>query len=200
TSFGAPLTSNPTKSFGTPLIPYPSSASFGTPLVPNPSSTSFGSTLVPSMAGSSLGFPLIPNPASSSFGSPLVTNTIPTTLEHPSVSSSSFGFPLANPGSALLATSVPRMASGEAALGKPSLEGPAAAEHPVPLPPAQPQPHLEDTPHFLRRTEGASPGQKSTQSPTKSFAPHQRMLIDPDSGKCYYMEAPRQPQLKTLYD
>lgn len=26
------------------------------------------------------------------------------------------------------------------------------------------------------------------------------MLVDPDSGKCYYMEPPRQPQLKTLYD
>lgn len=26
------------------------------------------------------------------------------------------------------------------------------------------------------------------------------MLVDPDSGKCYYMEPLRQPQLKTLYD
>lgn len=26
------------------------------------------------------------------------------------------------------------------------------------------------------------------------------MLVDPSSGKCYYMEPPRQPQMKTLYD
>ncbi|XP_009990366.1 PREDICTED: proline-rich basic protein 1-like [Tauraco erythrolophus] len=82
--------------------------------------------------------------------------------------------------------------------------GLAAGEHPVPPPPAQPQPRLEDAPPFPRRSDGASPSSKSTPSPTKPFAPnpppHRRMLVDPNSGKCYYMEPPRQPQLKTLYD
>ncbi|XP_054073316.1 proline-rich basic protein 1 [Rissa tridactyla] len=221
-SFGTPLVPNAASaSFGTPFIPNPSSVSFGTSLVPNPSSASFGTPLVPNLTNSSLGIPLVPNPASSSFGSPLVTNPVPTSLGHPSasnVASSSFGFPLApNPGSAPLGTGVSPTASGEAPWSKPSPEhpllrppeGPAAAEHPVPLPPAplppaQPQPRLEDAPHFLRRTDGASPSSKSTPSPTKPFAPHQpmhrRMLVDPGNGKCYYMEPPRQPQLKTLYD
>ncbi|KAM6357019.1 proline-rich basic protein 1 [Alca torda] len=216
-SFGTPLVPNAASaSFGPPFIPNPSSISFGTSLVPNPSSTSFGTPLVPNLANSSLGIPLVPNPASSSFGSPLVTNPVPTSLGHPSASnmaSSSFGFPLApNLASAPLGTGVSPTASGEAPWSKPSPEhplprppeGPAAAEHPVPLPPAQPQPRLEDAPHFLRRTDAASPSSKSTPSPTKPFAPHQpahrRMLVDPSNGKCYYMEPPRQPQLKTLYD
>ncbi|XP_029854297.1 proline-rich basic protein 1 [Aquila chrysaetos chrysaetos] len=230
TSFGSPLVSNPTnKSFGTPLIPYAASASFGTPLVPNlcgtafgtpsvpnPSSESFGTPSVPNPANSSLGIPLAPNPASSSFRSPLVTNRVPTSLGHQSVSSvasSSFGSPLVpNPAGAPLGTGACPLPGGEVPWSKPGPEptlpqppeGPAAAERPVPLPPAQPQPRLEDAPHFLRRTDGASPSSKSTPSPTKPFAPHlpvhRRMLVDPDSGKCYYMEPPRQPQLKTLYD
>ncbi|XP_049685768.1 proline-rich basic protein 1 [Accipiter gentilis] len=230
TTFGTPLVSNPTnKSFGAPLIPYTTSASFGTPLVPNlcgtafgtpslpnPSSESFGTPSVPNLANSSLGIPVAPNPASSSFRSPLVTNQVPTSLGHPSVSSlasSSFGSPLVpNPASAPLGTSACPLPGGEAPWSKPGPEptlpqppeGPATAERPVPLPPAQPQPRLEDAPHFLRRSDGASPSSKSTPSPTKPFAPHlpvhRRMLVDPDSGKCYYMEPPRQPQLKTLYD
>ncbi|KAM6380158.1 LOW QUALITY PROTEIN: proline-rich basic protein 1 [Pluvialis apricaria] len=217
-SFGTPLVPNPSgASFGTPLVPNPSGASFGgTPWLPNPSGASFGTPLVPNLANSSLGISLVPNPASSSFGSPLVPNPVPTSPGHPSVSnvaSSSFGSPLVpSLAGAPLGTGVSPMASGEAPWGKPSPEpalpqppeGPAAAERPVPLPPAQPQPRLEDAPHFLRRTEGASPGSKSAPSPTKPFAPHlpghRRMLVDPDSGKCYYMEPPRQPQLKTLYD
>uniref|UniRef100_A0A8B9NH16 DUF4585 domain-containing protein n=1 Tax=Accipiter nisus TaxID=211598 RepID=A0A8B9NH16_9AVES len=230
TTFGTPLVSNPTnKSFGAPLIPYTTSVSFGTPsvpnlcgtafgtpLLPNPSSESFGTPSVPNLANSSLGIPLAPNPASSSFRSPWVTNQVPTSLGHPSVSSlasSSFGSPLVpNPASAPLGTGACPLPGGEAPWSKPGPEpilpqppeGPATAERPVPLPPAQPQPRLEDAPHFLRRTDGASPSSKSTPSPTKPFAPHlpvhRRMLVDPDSGKCYYMEPPRQPQLKTLYD
>ncbi|XP_064018312.1 LOW QUALITY PROTEIN: proline-rich basic protein 1 [Pogoniulus pusillus] len=201
TSFGTSLVSNPTtKSFGAPLIPYPSSPSFGTPLVPSPS---FGS-------------PLVPNPSSASFGSPLITNPIPTTLRHPSVSSvasSSFGSPLVpNPASVPLGTGLHPLPGGEAPWSKlgpePPLpqppEGLVTAEHPLLLPSAQPQPRLEDPAHFLRRTDGASPSSKTMPSPTKAFAPHlpphRRMLVDPDSGKCYYMEPPRQPQLKTLYD
>ncbi|XP_075020137.1 proline-rich basic protein 1 [Calonectris borealis] len=216
-SFGTPLVPNPSStSFGTPLVPNPSSASFGTPLVPNPSSASFGTPSVPNVANSSLGIPLVPNPASSSFGSPLVTNPVPASLGHPSVSnvaSSSSGSPLApNLAGAPLGTGVSPLASGEAPWSKPSPEPPlprppeglATGERLVPLPPAQPQPRLEDVPHFLRRTDGASPSSKSAPSPTKPFAPHlpthRRMLVDPDSGKCYYMEPPRQPQLKTLYD
>ncbi|XP_059681577.1 proline-rich basic protein 1 [Gavia stellata] len=216
-SFGTPLVPNSANaSFGTHLAPNSSSISFGTPVVPNPSSASFGTPSVPNVANSSLGVPLVPNPASSSFGSPLVTNPVPPSLGHPSVSSvasSSFGSPLApNPAGAPLGTGVCPLAGGEAPWSKPSPEPPlprppeglAAGEHLVPLPPAQPQPRLEDAPHFLRRTDGASPGSKSTPSPTKPFAPHlpthRRMLVDPDSGKCYYMEPPRQPQLKTLYD
>ncbi|XP_075298370.1 proline-rich basic protein 1 [Opisthocomus hoazin] len=187
TSFGTPLVSKPTnKSFGTPLIPYPASASFGTALVPSPASSSFGTPLVPNPANSSLGIPLVPNLASSSFGSPLVPK----------------------PSSAPLGTSVSTLSGGEAPWSKAGPkaplpqppEGPAATEHPVPLP----QPRLEDAPHFLRRTDGTSPSSKSMPSPTKPFAPHmpthRRMLVDPDSGKCYYMEPPRQPELKTLYD
>ncbi|XP_064314192.1 proline-rich basic protein 1 [Phalacrocorax carbo] len=222
TSFGTPLVPNPSStSFGTPLVPNSSSApfgnplipnsantAFGTPLVPNPSSASFGTPSVPNLANSSLG---IPNPASSSFVSPLVTNPVPTSLGHPSVSnvaSSSFGSPLApNPAGTPLETSVCPLTSEEAPGANPALrppEGLAAGEHLVPLLPAQPQPRLEDAPHFIRRTDGASPSSKSTPSPTKPFAPHlpmhRKMLVDPDSGKCYYMEPPRQPQLKTLYD
>ncbi|XP_026714392.1 proline-rich basic protein 1 [Athene cunicularia] len=217
TSFGTPLVPNSANaSLGTPLVPNPSLVSFGTPLVPNPSSACFGIPSDPNLPNSSLGIPLVPNPASSSFGSPLVTNPVPSSLGYPLVSnvvSSSFGSPLApNLASAPLGTGVCPMPGGEALWSKPIPEpplpqpstGPAAVEHTVPLPPAQPQPHLEDAPHFLRRTEGTSQSSKSTPSPTKPSAPHlpahRKMLVDPDSGKCYYMEPPRQPQLKTLYD
>ncbi|GAB0196154.1 proline-rich basic protein 1 [Grus japonensis] len=209
-SFGTPLVPNLCgAAFGTPLLPNSADASFGTPLVPNPSRASFGTPLVPSPSRASFGTPSVPNVANSSLGSPLVPNPVPASLGHPSVSnvaSSSFGSLLApNPASAPLA-------SGEASWSKPSPEPPlpqppeglAAGEHPVSLPPAQPQPRPEDAPHFLRKTEGTSLSSKSTPSPTKPFAPHlpthRRMLVDPDSGKCYYMEPPRQPQLKTLYD
>uniref|UniRef100_A0A8C0JBP5 DUF4585 domain-containing protein n=1 Tax=Chelonoidis abingdonii TaxID=106734 RepID=A0A8C0JBP5_CHEAB len=80
-------------------------------------------------------------------------------------------------------------------------EGKAAADHSV-----NDQPHhrVNDSPNFLRRNNGVSPGSRSAPSPTRSFAPqpqaHRKMLIDPDSGKCYYMEPPRQPQLKMLFD
>ncbi|XP_075366201.1 proline-rich basic protein 1 isoform X2 [Mycteria americana] len=229
-SFGTPLVPNSANtSFGTPLVPNPSSVSFGTPLVPNPSSTSFGNPSVPNLANSSLGIPLVPNPSSTSFGNPsvpnlansslgipLVPNPSSTSFGNPSVpnmASSSLGFPLApNPASTSLGTGVCPLASGEVPWSKPGPEPPlpqppeglAAEEHLVPLPPAQLQPRLEDAPHFLRRTDGTSPSSKSTLSPTKPFAPHlpmhRRMLVDPNSGKCYYMEPPRQPQLKTLYD
>ncbi|XP_071615202.1 proline-rich basic protein 1 [Heliangelus exortis] len=210
-SFGTPLAPNqPSVSFGTPSIPYPASASFGTPLAPNLSSTSFGTPLVPYPSSSSLGIPMPPNPTITSFGTPLVTNPVPASLGHPSasnVASSSFGSPLApNLASPPLGTGVCPPASREPPWSKPSPDSPLSrpAEGLVPLPPAQPQPRLEDAPHFLRRTDGASPGSKSTLSPTKPFASHpptpRRMLVDPDSGKCYYMEPPRQPQLKTLYD
>ncbi|KAM9226552.1 proline-rich basic protein 1 [Leptosomus discolor] len=229
-SFGTPLIPYPASaSFGTPLVPNPSSVSFGTPLVPNASSISFGTPSVPNLANSSVGIPLVPNPSSVSFGTPLVPNASSTSFGTPSVpnpdnssvgiplvpnpASSSFGSPLVpNPAVAPLGTGVYPLPSGETPWSKPGPEPPlplppkglAAAERPVPLPPAQPQPRLEDAPHFLRRTDGASPSSKSTPSPTKPFAPHlpahRRILVDPDSGKCYYMEPPRQPQLKTLYD
>ncbi|KAM6251568.1 proline-rich basic protein 1 [Porphyrio hochstetteri] len=217
TSFGAPLVSNPTnKSFGTPLIPCPASSSFGTPLVPNLCGASFGTPAVPTPTSMSFGTPSVPNLANPSFGFPLVPNPVPTSLGHPSVSnmaSSSFGSPLAlNPAGAPLGTSVCPLAGGKAPQSKPSLEaapphpsqGPLTGDHPVLLPPAQPPPRLEDAPHFPRRIDSASPSSKNAPSPTKPFAPppptHRRMLVDPDSGKCYYMEPPRQPQLKTLYD
>uniref|UniRef100_A0A674K764 DUF4585 domain-containing protein n=1 Tax=Terrapene triunguis TaxID=2587831 RepID=A0A674K764_9SAUR len=85
-------------------------------------------------------------------------------------------------------------------------EGKAAADHSVNDQPSHVQPHhrVNDSPNFLRRNNGVSPGSRSAPSPTRSFAPqpqaHRKMLIDPDSGKCYYMEPPRQPQLKMLYD
>uniref|UniRef100_A0A672UJC7 DUF4585 domain-containing protein n=1 Tax=Strigops habroptila TaxID=2489341 RepID=A0A672UJC7_STRHB len=228
TSFGTPLVPNSANaSFGTLLVPNSANAFFGTPLVPSRSSTSFGTPLVPNSANASLGTPLVPsqsstpfgtpldsNPASSSFGSPLGTNPVPTSLGNPPVSSmasSFFGSPLVpNPPSAPPGAGVCPVPSGEVPWSKPSPEPPlpqppevlVAAEHPVPS--AQPQPHLEDAPHLLRRTDGASPSSKSTPSSTKPFAPHlpthRRMLVDPDNGKCYYMEPPRQPQLKTLYD
>uniref|UniRef100_A0A8C4VT33 DUF4585 domain-containing protein n=1 Tax=Gopherus evgoodei TaxID=1825980 RepID=A0A8C4VT33_9SAUR len=85
-------------------------------------------------------------------------------------------------------------------------EGKAAAEHSMNDQPSHVQPHhrVNDSPNFLRRNNGVSPGSRSAPSPTRSFAPqpqaHRKMLIDPDSGKCYYMEPPRQPQLKMLFD
>ncbi|NXF09837.1 PROB1 protein, partial [Smithornis capensis] len=210
TSFGSPLVPNPTSvSFGNPLGPNPSSASFGNPLIPNPASISFGNPLIPNPASSSFGNPLIPNPASSSFGSPLATNPVPASLGHPSVSnmaSSFFGSPLVpNPASAPLGTGAYPLPSGEAPWSKPSPE-PLLPRPPEGLaagdPPAQP--HLEDAPHFLRRTDVTSPSGRSRQSPPKAFAAplptQRRMLVDPSSGKCYYMEPPRQPQMKTLYD
>ncbi|XP_064244296.1 proline-rich basic protein 1 [Passer domesticus] len=209
-SFGSPLVPNPSSvSFGNPLVSNPSSASFGNPLIPNPSSASFGSPLVPNPSSASFGNPLIPNPGSSSFGSPLVSNPAPTSLGHPSVSNvagSFFGSPFVpNPASAPLGTGAYPLPGGEVPWGKPSPEPPlprppegsAAVEPPV-------QPHLEDAPHFLRRTDGSSPSGRSRQSPPKPFptaVPAQRrMLVDPSSGKCYYVEQPRQPQMKTLYD
>ncbi|KAJ7411653.1 proline rich basic protein 1 [Willisornis vidua] len=209
-SFGNPLMPNPSSaSFGNPLGPNPPSVSFGKPLVPNPSSVSFGNPLVPNPSSASFGNPLVPNSASSSFGSPLIANPVPTSLGHPAVSnmpSSFFGSPLVpNPGSAAMGTGAYPLAGGEAPWSKPSpepalaraAEGPGAAEPPA-------QPHPEDGPHFLRRTDVASPSGRSRQSPPKPFAaplaPQRRMLVDPSSGKCYYVEPPRQPQMKTLYD
>ncbi|XP_065546992.1 proline-rich basic protein 1 [Lathamus discolor] len=225
-SFGTPLVPNPSStSFGTLLVPNSASASFGTPLVPNSANTFFGTPLVPSRSSTSFGTPLLPNSASASFESPLVSNQsstsfgsllgtspVPTSFGHPSVSSmasSFFGSPLVpNPASAPLGAGVCPLPPGEVPWSKPSTEphlprppeGRVAPEHPVP----SAQPRLEDAPHFLRRTDGASPSSKNMPSSTKPFAPHlpthRRMLVDPDSGKCYYMEPPRQPQLKTLYD
>ncbi|XP_062358416.1 proline-rich basic protein 1 [Cinclus cinclus] len=210
TSFGPPLVPNASSaSFGGPLIPNPSNASFGSPLVPNPSSAPFGSPLVPNPSSTSFGPPSVPNACSSSFGSPLVSNPVPTSLGHPSISnmsSSFFGSPFVlNPASTLLGTGSYPLPSGEVPWSKRSPEpllprapeGPAAVEPPA-------QPHLEDAPHFLRRTDGPSPSGRSRQSPPKPFSAPQpaqrRMLVDPSSGKCYYMEPPRQPQMKTLYD
>ncbi|XP_062443682.1 proline-rich basic protein 1 [Rhea pennata] len=226
TSFGTPLVPNPAStSFGTPLVPNSASTSFRRPSASKPVSTSFGSPLVLNPSSTSFGTPLVPNPSSTSFGIPLVTNPVPASLGHPSVSkaaSTSFGSPLVpsptmasfgsplvpNPASLPSVGSVSLLPGGEAPGSKPSpepplpqaSEGQATAERPG----AQSQPRLEDAPHFLRRTDTASPSSKSTPSPTRPFAPHlsmhRKMLVDPDSGKCYYMEPPRQPQLKTLYD
>ncbi|NWY91150.1 PROB1 protein, partial [Loxia curvirostra] len=209
-SFGSPLVPNPSiASFGSPLVPNPSIASFGSSLVPNPSSASFGSPLVRNPSSASLGSTLIPNPGSSSFGSPLVSNPVPTSLGHPSVSNvagSFFESPFVpSPASAPLGTGAYPLPGGAVPWSKPSPEPPlprppegsAAVEPPA-------QPHLEDAPHFLRRTDGPSPSGRSRQSPPRPFpaaVPAQRrMLVDPSSGKCYYMEPPRQPQMKTLYD
>lgn len=117
-----------------------------------------------------------------------------------------FGSPFVpSPASALLGTGAYPVPGGEVPWSKPSLEPPlprppegsAAVE-----PPAQPP--LEDAPPFLRRSDGPSPSGRGRQSPPKPFpaaVPAQRrMLVDPSSGKCYYMEPPRQPQMKTLYD
>ncbi|XP_050168447.1 proline-rich basic protein 1 [Myiozetetes cayanensis] len=209
-SFGNPLVPNPSSViFGNPLVPNPSSASFGNPLVPNPSSASFGNPLVPNPSSASFGNPLVPNPPSSSFGSSLVTNPVPASLGHPSVSSISssfFGSPLVpSSASAPLGPGLYPLAGGEAPWSKPSPEPPLARPPEGPAssePPAQP--HLEDGPHFLRRTDIASPSGRSRQSPPKALAapppPQRRMLVDPSSGKCYFVEPPRQPQMKTLYD
>ncbi|XP_032606793.3 proline-rich basic protein 1 [Taeniopygia guttata] len=209
-SFGSPLMPNPSSmAFGSSLVPSPSSASFGNPLIPNPSSAPFGSPLVPSSSSASFGNSLIPNPCSSSFGSPLVSNRIPTSLGHPSVSnmaSSFFGSPFVpHPASAPLGTGAYPLPGGEVPWSKPS------PEPPLPRPPEgsaavgpPAQPHPEDAPHFLRGTDGPSPSGRSRQSPPKPFSSavpaQRRMLVDPSSGKCYYVEPPRQPQMKTLYD
>ncbi|XP_074865479.1 proline-rich basic protein 1 [Carettochelys insculpta] len=83
-------------------------------------------------------------------------------------------------------------------------DGKGAADHSWHDPPSRPQPHprVDGSPSFLRRSSGVSPGGQSAPSPPRALAPqaHRKMLVDPESGKCYYMEPPRQPQLKTLYD
>uniref|UniRef100_A0A493SW90 DUF4585 domain-containing protein n=1 Tax=Anas platyrhynchos platyrhynchos TaxID=8840 RepID=A0A493SW90_ANAPP len=205
-SFGTPSVPNLTNtSFGTPLIPYPVSASFMTPLVPNPATASFGTASVPRLANSTFGTPLAPNlpstpfaipsipkPASSSFGTPSATNPVPASLGSP---------PVPSLASAPLGTGVSALPTGESPWSKPFPEPPRPrppkpVATAVPQPPAQPQPRLEDAP---RRTEGSSPSNKSAPSPTRPFN-QRKMLVDPDSGKCYYMEPPRQPQLKMLYD
>ncbi|XP_042682395.1 proline-rich basic protein 1 [Centrocercus urophasianus] len=219
-SFGAPLVPNPSSTpFISPSVPKRASSSSGTPLVPNPATTSFGTVPFSRPLNSIFGAPLVPNPsstpfmtpsvpvpASSSFGTPIANNPDPTSLGYPSISNvarSSFGSPLfPSSASAPLGTAVSPHPGGEAPWSKPLPEPPQPSDAlAAAVPPAQPQPHMEDAP---RRTEGSSPSSKSTPSPTRPFAPHpsahRKMLVDPDSGKCYYMEAPRQPQLKTLYD
>uniref|UniRef100_A0A803XKT5 DUF4585 domain-containing protein n=1 Tax=Meleagris gallopavo TaxID=9103 RepID=A0A803XKT5_MELGA len=219
-SFGAPLVPNPSSTpFASPSIPKRASSSSGTPLVTNPATTSFGTVPFSRPLNSTFGAPLVPNssntpfmipsvpmPASSSFGTPMVNNPDPTSLVYPSISNvarSSFGSPLfPSPASAPLGTGVSPHPGGEAPWSKPLPEPPQPSDAlATAVPPAQSQPHMEDAP---QRTEGSSPSSKSTPSPTRPFAPHpsahRKMLVDPGSGKCYYMEAPRQPQLKTLYD
>ncbi|XP_015731483.1 proline-rich basic protein 1 [Coturnix japonica] len=219
-SFGAPLVPNPSctpfaspsvpkrvsSSFGSPLVPIPATTSFGTVPVPRPPNSTFGAPLVPNPSSTPFMTPSVPMPASSSFGTPVVNNPDPTSLGYPSVSNvarSSFASPLfPSPASVPLGTAVSPHPGGEAPWSKPLPEPPQPSDAlTTAVPPTQPQPHMEDVP---RRTEGSSPSSKSTPSPTRPFAPHpsahRKMLLDPDSGKYYYMEAPRQPQLKTLYD
>ncbi|XP_010224798.1 PREDICTED: proline-rich basic protein 1 [Tinamus guttatus] len=210
TSFGYPSASTLAgASFATPLLPNLASTSFGYPSASKPTSTSFGSPVVPNPSSMSFGAPLVPNPPSTSFGAPLAVNPGPASLRHPPVSNptnSSSGSPLVPNPASPPSVGAMSLLPGRGAPGShpsPELplslasEGQASAEQ-------QAQLRLDDVPHFLRRTEGASPSSKSTPSPTRPFVPHQpahrKMLLDPDSGKCYYMEPPRQPQLKTLYD
>ncbi|XP_068815640.1 proline-rich basic protein 1 [Struthio camelus] len=221
-----PSVSNPASaSFGTPLVPNRANKLFRHPSVSNPASTAFGTPLVSNPSSTSFGAPLVPNPSSTSFGIPLVTNPVPASLGHPSVSnpaSSSFGSPLVpNPAAASFGSPLIPNPASPASVGSVSLlpagEAPGSKASPKPpLPQAPegqataerlgtpPQARLEDAPHCLRRTDGASPSSKSTPSPPRPSAPHlsthRKMLVDPDSGKCYYMEPPRQPQLKMLYD
>nr|XP_009688576.1 PREDICTED: proline-rich basic protein 1 [Struthio camelus australis] len=221
-----PSVSNPASaSFGTPLVPNRANKLFRHPSVSNPASTAFGTPLVSNPSSTPFGAPLVPNPSSTSFGIPLVTNPVPASLGHPSVSnpaSSSFGSPLVpNPAAASFGSPLIPNPASPASVGSVSLlpagEAPGSKASPKPpLPQAPegqataerlgtpPQARLEDAPHCLRRTDGASPSSKSTPSPPRPSAPHlsthRKMLVDPDSGKCYYMEPPRQPQLKMLYD
>ncbi|KAI6076999.1 Proline-rich basic protein 1 [Aix galericulata] len=134
----------------------------------------------------------VTKPASTSFGTPSATNPVPASLGSPSVPSLA---------SAPLGTGASALPAGESPWSKPFPEPPRPrppepVATAVPQPPAQPQPRLEDAP---RRSEGSSPSNKSAPSPTRPFN-QRKMLVDPDSGKCYYMEPPRQPQLKMLYD
>uniref|UniRef100_A0A8U8AKB8 Uncharacterized protein n=1 Tax=Geospiza parvula TaxID=87175 RepID=A0A8U8AKB8_GEOPR len=160
-------------------VPNPGSSSFGTPIVPIPASASFGAPSAPNPASASFGTSMVPNVTSSSFGFPSASSLASTSFGTPLVSNAnkSFGAPL---------PTLPRPPEGSAAVEPPA------------------QPHLEDAPPFLRRSDGPSPSGRSRQSPPKPFpaaVPAQRrMLVDPSSGKCYYMEPPRQPQMKTLYD
>lgn len=207
TPFASPsVPKQASSSFGTPLVPGPATMSFGTVPVSRPPNSTFGAPLVPNLSSTPFMTPSVPMPASSSYGTPMVNNPDPTSLGYPSISNvarSSFGSPLfPSPASAPLGTGVSPHPSGEAPWNKPLPEPPQPSDAlTTAVPPAQPQRHVEDAP---RRTEGSSPSSKSTPSPTRPFAPHasahRKMLVDPDSGKCYYMEAPRQPQLKTLYD
>ncbi|XP_067422911.1 proline-rich basic protein 1 [Emydura macquarii macquarii] len=116
---------------------------------------------------------------------------VPSHLDHASVGSCAFFQPGGEaPGSAMSSELPPSQTTDHAVHDHPSHR--------------QRHRRVDDSPSFRRRSNGVSPCSRSASSPTRSFAPHlqahRKMLVDPDSGKCYYMEPPRQPQLKTLYD
>ncbi|XP_019342668.2 uncharacterized protein C4orf54 [Alligator mississippiensis] len=121
---------------------------------------------------------------------------------------------VSNPDIASFSSNVSFQPGGEASASKMSNEpsqpkapeGKADTDHSKSSPPSHvhPYPRHDESPNFMRRSDSSFPCGKSAASPTRPFAPHshvhRKMLVDPDSGKCYYMEPPRQPQLKMLYD
>ncbi|XP_007517662.1 proline-rich basic protein 1 [Erinaceus europaeus] len=63
-------------------------------------------------------------------------------------------------------------------------------------PPAQPLPRAASAPPTDRAPEGPSQG---TRRPPGA-APPGKVLVDPESGRYYLVEAPRQPRLRLLFD
>lgn len=62
--------------------------------------------------------------------------------------------------------------------------------------PPQPQPRAASAPPLDRPPEGPSPGARRPAGAANTG----RVLVDPESGRYYLVEAPRQPRLRLLFD
>lgn len=92
----------------------------------------------------------------------------------------------------------------------PKLETPPSAPEPetatqLPVPPepqalagikAPPQPRAASAPPMDRSPDGPSPGSRRPPGAARTG----KVLVDPESGRYYFVEAPRQPRLRLLFD
>ncbi|KAM6225169.1 proline-rich basic protein 1 [Rhynchocyon petersi] len=92
----------------------------------------------------------------------------------------------------------------------PKLEPLPAAHHPVvamqPALPPETQASVGRTAPAQPRAASAPPMGRSPESPSQGIrrppgaSHHGKVLVDPESGRCYYVEAPQQPRLRLLFD